>query len=124
MMRRQSVAVAVAFAGLAGCGELAVVCTDIPRWALDVAILDAETDTPTADGASVIAVNGAYYDSLFVSSNVASVRAASEGPPGTYTLRVRKPGFVPVQQQVIVPGSTCGAEMTEAVAYLFASNHQ
>ena len=122
-------AVLVLAALCSACGESPLVCTDIPKWALDVVILDAHADAPAAAGASVIAVNGSYYDSVFVSPetnsvNTSRVRAAVSGPAGSYTVRVRKPGFAPVQQNVTVPGGQCGSEMTEVVAYLFALTDQ
>ncbi|HEY0672044.1 MAG TPA: hypothetical protein VGD27_07260 [Longimicrobiales bacterium] len=129
VLQRLRAAAVILPALCSACGETPFVCTDIPRWALEVVVLDAEAGAPAAAGASIIAVNGSYYDSVFVSpeTNPAStsrVIVATDGQAGSYTLRVRKAGYAPVQQNVSVPGGQCGAETTEVMVYLFASTDQ
>ena len=102
-------------------------CTAEAIPAVEVTILDAATGAPAACDALLVARDGAYVDSVSVrrwlslppgdTTDVCRIQPAPDRlyaagqRPGTYSLRVEKPGFVPWEQRgVRVRSTPCHVE--------------
>jgi hypothetical protein len=71
------------------------VCTALFAYGLSVTVVDSVTGTPASAGATVIASEGTYADSVVVpatASNSSSIGLAGERA-GTYLVTVRKTGY-------------------------------
>lgn len=89
---------------LGACGSLLpvenVICTTSVEPGLEIQVRDARTGAPAAAGVVAIARDGAYTDTLRVAgwngppgdSTATTVAGASERP-GTYDIRIQKPGY-------------------------------
>jgi hypothetical protein len=93
---RGSLACAATLA-LAGCLN-PTVCTSEDRLSLSVQILDARTDAPAADGATVLVKSSDFSDSVEINLpapdlDIPYTLSESEAGEGRYEVRVRKPGY-------------------------------
>ena len=92
-------AVSFAFPLLGGCNIVGVDCDTGILPAITVAVIDASTGLPAADGASGYVQDGAFRDSLRVirwdSANRATHLGAAEERAGTYTIVIERPGYEP-----------------------------
>jgi hypothetical protein len=83
-----------------------IACTDIFLWGLHVAVQDSATGTPSASGAQLIARDGAYADTSSFPPNRPDLDGlhlvAAGEREGTYTVTVRKAGFVDWERSGIV----------------------
>lgn len=89
-----------------------VYCTDNFVAGLVVSVQDSLTGAPAASGAQLIAQEGAYADTASYPPNRPDLDArplVSAGErPGTYTVRVSKPGFLDwVRGGIIVTADEC-----------------
>src|SRR5687767_8031193 len=82
------------------------VCTAEPRLGISLEIRDSATNAPAAAGAIAVATDGAYVDSVNVTTPLHANLAGNRG--GTYTVRVRKNGYSIWQRNnIVVPGGQC-----------------
>ena len=127
LARLRSLLLMVALAAVtAGCGDL--VCTLEPQPAIQADIRDSVTGAGAAFHASLVVTNATVYDSSFfvgVSSlpfdtaSFSTVASASNGEPGTYTVRVRRAGSRTWERtSVRVGGNRCGADATRLLVRL------
>jgi hypothetical protein len=73
-----------------------IACTTDFRFGLVVSVVDEQTRTPVAAGATVLIVDGAYRDSVVVPgdpSDESRQLALAGERPGIYTIVVNKPGY-------------------------------
>lgn len=116
---------------LAGCGLLngdgaddaRVVCPDLAEPAIVVEVRNAGTDAPEAEGAEGTIAEGGYVDSLALYGYTGSLEpldlAAGFERPGTYDVRLEKPGFATWRRKgVEVEAGPCGPKTERLVARL------
>lgn len=106
-----------------GTGPVGVNCPDIATPGVVVTVLDASTGEADATGARGIVRDGAYSDSLRRSSMLASGRLvsleAAIGRPGTYTVRVERPGYHAAERTgVVAAAAPCGVVTAEVTLWL------
>lgn len=109
--------------GLAACSDSAtsVVCPATPGPSLVVHVVDARSGASVSEQASGWWTSGAMADSLRHLSSGASVVLAAFGPPGTYQVRVVRPGHADwVADDVVVGRGQCGPARLEFTATLTA----
>ena len=71
-----------------------VVCPDIAQQSLVVAVTDARTSAPIANGATVVVVSAVVRDSLvLMRDDQQYIAYNSDVGPGLYTVTVRKSGY-------------------------------
>lgn len=124
--RLRSVSLSVIVLGLGGCDLIdgpGVICTANFVFGLSVAVQDSTTGAPAASGAELIARDGAYADTAGFPPGRPDLDAqplVSAGErPGTYTVTVRKPGFVDwVRSGVVVTADECHVHTVELTARL------
>ena len=92
-------AVGIALPFLGGCDILGVDCDTGILPAVTVAVVDARTGLPAAEGASGYVQEGAFRDSLRVvrwdAANRPTHLGAADERAGTYTIVVERPGYAP-----------------------------
>ena len=113
---------------LGSCGIIdPVVCPADVTPAVEVQVRDARTGAPAAHGAVATAQDGSYTDTLEIvgwtgsppDSTTAITMAGAYERPGTYTVRITKPGFQAWQQTgVRAREGECGVERERLVASL------
>ena len=83
-----------------------IACTEVLVWGLHVTVQDSATGAPSASGAQLIARDGAYADTSSYPPNRADLDAlplvAAGERAGTYTVTVRKTGFLDWERSHIV----------------------
>ncbi len=85
----------------AACGDSAgAVCPPVETLAVEVEVRDAQTEEFRADSARGVAQDGTYTDSLMIvrydgADMVPAALGGAYGRPGTYTLRIERPGYQP-----------------------------
>ena len=87
-------------------------CTDNFVWGLQVEVQDSVTSAPSASGAQLIAREGAYADTASYPPNRPDLDnlplVAAGERAGTYTVTVRRAGFVDWEQRdVVVTADEC-----------------
>ena len=112
---------------VAGCDDLSTstVCPSEPGPALLVNVVDAASGLPVAQEARGQWTTGALADSLrHVSMGPDSaVVLAAFGPPGTYEVRVERPGHADwVRSGVVVAPGACGPARADVTAQLTAGH--
>jgi hypothetical protein len=99
------------------------ICTGVFVWGLRVTVQDSVTGAPAASGAQLIARDGAYADT----SAFPPDRPDLDGQPlvgagerpGTYTVTVRKSGFMEwVRTGVVVTADECHVRPVDVAARL------
>ena len=110
---------------LGGCEVFGPVDCDTGIYpAVTVAVVDAATGLPIAEGASGYAQDGNYRASLRVvrgdSQNRATHLGAADARPGTYTVVVQRPGYAPWSVSNLQTGGRCHAVAPEQRAALTA----
>jgi hypothetical protein len=112
--------------GLAACGlpfSPDRMCTLEYRPGLLVHVRDAATHWPISGGATVVARDGAFVDTLHhadftVSGDVLSLAGAYERA-GTYSVRVEHPGYIPLEwPEAVVSDGPCGIRTLALIANL------
>jgi hypothetical protein len=113
MRYRLSPLLALSLLTLTGC-ELITdpVCTLEAVSGLHVTVEDSLTGAPAASGAQLIAQDGAFADTVSFPPNRPELDAqaleSARERPGTYTLTVRKPGFIDwIRSGVVVTKGEC-----------------
>jgi hypothetical protein len=112
--------------GLAACGlpfSSDRMCTLEYRPGLLVHIRDAATHWPISGGATVIARDGAFVDTLhyadFTASGDVLSLAGAYDRPGTYSVWVEHPGYIPREwPEAVVSEGPCGIRTLALVADL------
>lgn len=99
---------------LVSCEGESSTCIDIPRWALNVEVLDSLTGDPAAFGATLVLRKEGYTDSVaveppFFQPTARLVQLGFNADPGVHTLSVDKGGFKNWENEIAVDGSACGA---------------
>ena len=89
-----------------------VYCTDNFVWGLQVQVEDSITSAPSASGAQLIARDGAYADTASYAPNRPDLDdlplVAAGERAGTYTVTVRKSGFLDWERSnVVVTADEC-----------------
>ncbi|HVH13680.1 MAG TPA: carboxypeptidase-like regulatory domain-containing protein [Longimicrobium sp.] len=111
---------ALLFLGLGACSDAAtlLVCPSRPHPSLVVWVVDAETGLSVSEQASGTWRSGDMADSLHhVSTGDGSTVLAAFGPPGTYQVRVLRPGHADwVRDDIVVPPGQCGPARVEFTA--------
>ncbi len=97
--RLSNLAILGATSLLLSCDDGPTVCTTIGEFALVAEVFDATTGAPNAFEATLVVQDGQYIDSTrgFYSGPVVSAASrlgAAEERPGTYTVTVRKAGYI------------------------------
>jgi len=105
--------VLVAGALLAGaCIRVDPGCTPAPAPALNVTIVDAATGAYLAAGATVLAVDGSFRETLgpgdYAPSGELATRDGVFGRAGSYTVTVSHPGYADWSRRVDVRSDRCG----------------
>jgi hypothetical protein len=105
------------------CDSDAITCTDVPRPALLVHVEDSASGLPLNAGATVVARDGAYRDSVTrVVSDAASNAfgfTLANGRSGTYELTVRRDGYAEWRRTIVATTSdACGPTGTNVLARL------
>jgi hypothetical protein len=83
----------------AACGDSSgPVCLPVERLAVEVEVRDAQTGALRADSARGVAQDGTFTDSLLIvryegADIVPAALGGAYGRPGTYTLRIERPGY-------------------------------
>ncbi len=83
----------------AACGDSSgPVCLPVERLAVEVEARDAQTGALRADSARGVAQDGTFTDSLLIvryegADIVPAALGGAYGRPGTYTLRIERPGY-------------------------------
>ncbi|HKN68705.1 MAG TPA: carboxypeptidase-like regulatory domain-containing protein [Gemmatimonadaceae bacterium] len=122
---KQSFAIALAAALIAGCRGQEIVCPLLLSPGVAVEVRDAFSGATIASGAKLVAQAGSYADSMSFPAgqpdfNDSHLRGAYQ--PGVYTLTVTKTGYQPwVQANVIVTAAQCGVNLTSLTATLHAA---
>ena len=83
---------------------------------VEVRVTDAETGLPAASGVRGVVSDGPYVDSLRVvgwtgtpASGTATTVGAAEERPGTYTVRIERPGYAVWERaNIVVESNACG----------------
>ena len=107
-----------------GCGIFAPkrACTADPKFALQVIITDSTSGSRSASGATVVARDGSYADSvqLRVGPDFDSFfPALGLERPGLYTLSVRKGGYKDwIRNGIRVNSGNCGVERVNVTVLL------
>lgn len=111
--------------GLGACSDAAtsLVCPAEPGPSLVVRVLDAESGLSVSEQAYGTWRSGDRTDSLHhVSTGDGSIALAAFGPPGTYHVRVLRPGHADwVRNDVLVSPGQCGPARAEFTATLTAA---
>jgi hypothetical protein len=122
-------AIAAACAGVAGCSSITAggsECTTELVPGIAVAVRDATTGQPAAQGASGVITSGSYSENMRVLQNDTSgvplwIGGADERN-GTYSLRITKPGYQTwTQDGVRVVNGVCHVLTTQVEAKLVKS---
>lgn len=115
---------AVVVAGVACNSPTSVVCPNVPRalqFALTVYVKDSVTTLPGARGATLIARDGAFQDSVTIplaSFDELPVELAGSRA-GTYSVTVRKNGYLDwTKNGVVVSNAGCGIDPVTLTAKL------
>lgn len=113
---------------LGSCGIIdPVVCPADVTPAVEVQVFDARTGAPAAHGTLATAQDGSYTDTLEITgwrstpidSTTAFVVAGAYERPGTYTVRITKPGYrLWERTRVRAREGECGVESERLVASL------
>lgn len=113
---------------LGSCGLVdPVLCTTDVTPAVEVQVYDARTGAPAAHGTVATARDGSYTDTLEITgwtstpidSTTALVVAGAYERPGTYTVRISKPGYQLWERTgVRAREGECGVERERLVASL------
>jgi hypothetical protein len=113
---------------LGSCGIVdPVVCTTDVTPAVEVQVFDARTGAPAAHGTLATAQDGSYTDTLEITgwrstpadSTTAFLVTGAYERPGTYTVRISKPGYKPWERtRVHAREGECGVERVQLVASL------
>jgi hypothetical protein len=103
---------AVAFGACDALDSPPVYCTNNFVWGLQVEVQDSVTSAPAASGAQVIARDGAYADTASYPPNRPDLDnlplVAAGERAGTYTVTVRKAGFIDWERSnVVVTADEC-----------------
>lgn len=107
---------AVLLLGVGACGFITspdhVVCTAEFRYGITVYVKDSVTLAPAASGATLIARDGAWADTVSYPADSANYDAAAMPTAGEragiYSLTVRKPGYLDwVNPRVVVTADAC-----------------
>ena len=83
----------------AACGDSSgPVCLPVERLAVEVEVRDAQTGALRAESARGVAQDGTFTDSLLIvryegADIVPAALGGAYGRPGTYTLRIERPGY-------------------------------
>lgn len=97
-------------------------CTAVPRYALQVVIADSISGTGVASGATVLARDGNYADSVQipVGPNLDDLHPLlGLGRPGLYALSVRKAGYRDwTRSGIRVKSGNCGPERVTVAVLL------
>ena len=97
-------------------------CTADPRYALSVTITDSISGRGSLSGATVVARDGSYADSVQFPADPSSDRAGWYmvlNRPGLYTLSVRKSGYKDwTRNRIRVNSGYCGPERVNVFALL------
>ena len=85
------------------CASPTEVCTTELRASLEVDVVEAGSGLPAAAGATVVVQGATVYDSVTAAPTATTLRIAAVWyedfvTAGTYTVRVRKPGYQPWEQ--------------------------
>ena len=105
------------------CNADAIACVDVPRPALLVQVEDSASRLPLNAGATVVARDGAYRDSVTrlvsdAASNAFGFTLAN-GRSGTYELTVRREGYAEWRNTVVATASdACGPVGTNVLVRL------
>jgi hypothetical protein len=127
MISRRWVPLAFVTLLLGGCdivdGGREVMCTGEMRPGILVAVRDSLTDAPLAPGAELIVRDGTYADTTAFPPNEPAAEtqrlAAAYERAGTYTVTVRKAGFVDwVRTGVVVTADECHVQTVSLIARL------
>jgi hypothetical protein len=85
--------------------------------ALSVEIRDSTTNAPAAAGATAVATNGVFTDSVLVTHDL--LIGLAEERAGRYTIRVRKEGYrLWSRSSVVVESGDCGVNTVHVLARL------
>ena len=85
----------------AACGDSGgPVCPPVEVLAVEVEVRDAQTEEFRADSARGVAQDGTFIDSLLIvryegADMVPAALGGAYGRPGTYALRIERPGYQP-----------------------------
>jgi hypothetical protein len=120
-MRQGRVPTTIALCLMGACRDLPVECTSIPRPAIRATISDSVTGFGAAYSASLVLQSASVYDSTWFDETLGVHPSSDTWPPfemssnvpgvaGTYTVRVRRPGYRLWQASgVAVNREACGA---------------
>jgi hypothetical protein len=115
---------ALAAVALAACDLVeGPICTGVFVWGLRVTVQDSVTGAPAASGAQLIARDGAYADTSAFPPDRPDLDGqplvAAGERPGTYTVTVRKSGFMEwVRTGVVVTADECHVRPVDVAARL------
>lgn len=116
--------VAIVVALVTGCSEQKILCPSILTPGVAIEVRDAFDGSLIASGSKLVAVAGAYADSMSFPADpgLNSSHLTGAFQPGVYTLTVTKTGYQPwVQNNVTVRAAQCGVELTSLTASLHAA---
>lgn len=108
---------------VAGCDFGNPICPAVAEPAVTVEVRNGTTESPAADGATGLLIDGAYTDSMRVVEETESGEPLALGGgyerAGTYTVRIEKSGFAPwTRTGVQVSEGPCGPETRRLTAFL------
>ena len=111
---------------LAACSPASISCPQIPAPAILLEVRESGTGNPAANGAKGVVEDGAYIDSLKVvgwsgppAPETELLMAAAFDRPGTYSIRLEKPGYQTwVRAGVVVGTDDCGTQQAQIVTQL------
>jgi len=124
MKRSVSPALCLTLLAAVGCsGSPSGVCTMEFRYGLSVYVKDSLTGTAIASGASLVARDGAFKDSVSAPSGIPELNAlpllTAGERAGTYQVSVSKPGYLPwLRSNVRITANECHVNPTSVTALL------
>jgi hypothetical protein len=105
-------------------------CAAVEEYAVEVEVRDAATGEPAADGATGTLRDGGYTETMRVGgwlyapdvpagTGVGTTLVGAMERPGTYTVRIEKPGYEPWERRgVRVTSDVCGVNVVQLRADL------